>query len=145
MTIRLPLLAAALAVVAATSCAVADASPPGTREGFTPEADSWHDIMEDVIGPIYDDYLVREAEDDERTMNLPGIAEQATRAANHMALGHGVHELNDVPRYADYAREAEAWLRDIAEAAAAGNAERTREMILSGELEHCERCHTAAR
>lgn len=131
---------------AGTACATATRDDPaGEPGGFVPESDSWEGIMEDVIGPIYDDYLWREAERSDGPMDFATIAAQAERAADHVALGHGVHERTDVPRFAQYARETEAWFRRIAAEATEGDAEQVRKLILEGQLDHCDRCHTAAR
>jgi hypothetical protein len=140
MRIEICLAAAFLGL--ATACAgVAAGADQDTA--FVPEAARWKDIMEDVIGPVYDDYLVREAERSDGPMDLPTIATQALRAADHMELGHGIHEWKVVPRFGTYARESEAWLRSIAAAARAGQAEQVRGLILDGQLEHCDRCHAA--
>lgn len=100
--------------------------------------------MEDVIGPIYDDVLVPQAER-AGSIELDVIAVEATRAADSMALGHGRLEWREVPRFAALAAESEAWLRGIAASARAGDVDATRRSILDGELDHCDRCHAASR
>lgn len=105
----------------------------------------WENLMEDVIGPVYDAVLVPEAEGGRRPMQFDRIASEATRAADAMALGHGRLDWPEVPRFAALAKESEAWLRDIAELARSGDAAKTRRAILDGELDHCDRCHAACR
>jgi hypothetical protein len=132
-----PVLAAGLAWGAA-SCA--------TGTGGTPDVHAaWESAMEDVVGPVYDDILVPEAERADGSMRFDIVAAEADRAADVMALGHGRLAWLDVPRFATLAAESEAWLRGIAASARAGDAATTRRAILDGELDHCDRCHAACR
>jgi hypothetical protein len=133
----LPVLAACLACLG-TSCATGGRGSPDAHT-------EWEEAMEDVVGPIYDDVLVPEAERSVGAMQLDVVAMQASRAADVMALGHGRLEWRHVPRFATFAAESEAWLRGIADTARAGDESATRRAILDGELDHCDRCHAACR
>ncbi|MDA0375116.1 MAG: hypothetical protein O2865_15140 [Planctomycetota bacterium] len=130
---------------ALAACLVVLGGSCGTGPGVGNARAEWEDLMEDVIGPVYDDVLVPEAESDRAPMQFDRIAAEATRAADAMALGHGRLDWPEVPRFAALAGESEAWLRDIARLARAQDAAATRRTILDGELDHCDRCHAACR
>lgn len=130
---------------ALAACLVVLGSSCGTGPRGGDARSEWEGLMEDVIGPVYDDVLVPEAERDQGPMQFDRIAAEATRAADAMALGHGRLDWPEVPRFAALAGESEAWLREIARLARAGDAATTRRTILDGELDHCDRCHAACR
>lgn len=115
----------------------------GQTDDFVPEADDWQHIMEDVIGPIYSDQLVPQASGTDGEPDFALVEREATRAARHMALGHGRYQEPDAPRFGEYARQAEQWFLDVARAARERRAESMRTLILDGEIEHCDRCHAA--
>lgn len=106
--------------------------------------DTWHDGMEHLIGPTYDELLLPEATREPGAMDFRRIERGARRAAAFMALGHGRFEQRDVVDFARYAREAEAWLNDIAEHAARRDGVRVQELIRDGAVRHCDRCHDAS-
>lgn len=112
-------------------------------DDFVPEADDWPQIMEDVIGPIYSDQLVQQASRTDGEPDFALVEREATRAARHMALGHGLYAQPDAPRFGEYARQAEQWFLDVARAARERRTESMRTLILDGEIEHCDRCHAA--
>ncbi len=142
---RIPLLA--LLVLATFACSSTEPRKTGdvpANETF-PAYDTWVGIMENVIGPSFDDVLIVEASKDPENMDLPKIARVADRAARYMALGHGMHRDASVAEFGEFAKACEAWLRDIEQKARAGAAGPVQSLIVKGEERHCARCHEATR
>lgn len=105
-------------------------------------ADQWADLMVDTIGPGYE-ALRTDAEAAPRDLDLDKLAADARTLAGHIALGHGRLERSGIPQFADLARQTEAWLLQIATAAAAGDREQVRQLV-PRDKEHCDACHKAA-
>lgn len=105
-------------------------------------ADQWADLMVDTIGPGYE-ALRTDAEAAPRDLDLDKLAADARTLADHIALGHGRLERSDIPRFAEHARETEAWLLAIATAAAAGDRQQVRQLV-PRDRENCDACHAAA-
>ena len=98
--------------------------------------------MEHVIGPNYEDVLVEAAEGSVSSMDYNAVFVVATDAANHMALGYGIHSKTDPRSFPDMARDTEAWFREIAERAT-NRDPRLQPLIITGQ-QHCDRCHDAS-
>jgi hypothetical protein len=111
---------------------------------FTPEYGTWVAIMEHVIGPGFEETMLGEANRTANAMDLAIIAKAADRCAGHMALGHGQLERRDVPGFAALARETEAWFREIAKRARAGDRPQVQSLIRGGAARYCDRCHEAS-
>ncbi len=118
-------------------------SSQGSSGGFEPKYDTWHLIMENVMGPTFEELMLREAEGS-GDMDLAAIAKGAEQCANYLSLGYGVHVDRDVPDFADFARQGETWFRTMEAKAQAGEAADVRDLILKTEVKVCDRCHDAA-
>ena len=105
-------------------------------------ADQWADLMVDTIGPGYE-ALRTDAEAAPRDLDLGKLAADAHTLADHIALGHGRLERSEIPRFAEHARQTEAWLLAIATAAAAGDRAKVRQLV-PRDQENCDACHAAA-
>lgn len=106
-----------------------------------PRADNWHDIMEHVIEPGFDELLEAAGS---AGMNHDALADRAESLARHMALGYGEHDQSNIASFAMFAREAEQWFLEIARAARARDEARFTDLVIEGQAQHCDRCHDAA-
>jgi hypothetical protein len=126
------------------ACTSSPQPASGSAAADAEAAERWHDLMETVIGPGYDDVLAVEAEKSAAEMDFARVRATAREMAEQIALGYGPLELRDIPDFATHARRTEAWLLDVAEAAQAQRGEEMRTLVLDGQLRHCEACHDAA-
>jgi len=75
--------------------------------------------------------------------DLVAAAHDAQDAAAVLRLGYGTAERRDVPGYARYARDAEAWLLQVGLEARSGHGELAAEQFALGARRHCSACHDA--
>lgn len=116
----------------------APAPQPATATAVKPK-----DLKSAMKG-IEDDWKhIEELLDADPATDLPGIAKAAVRIAGVMRLGYDTFEDKEVPKFATYAREAEAAFVDLAAKATAGNADAIRALKATLQPQHCARCHDA--
>jgi len=77
--------------------------------------------------------------------DLRAVAIAAAEAAALLREGYGRHEDPRVPGFARLARDAEAWLLQVALEARQDRADLAAAVFREGERRHCSRCHEAAR
>ncbi|MBX3462996.1 MAG: hypothetical protein KF830_07485 [Planctomycetes bacterium] len=75
--------------------------------------------------------------------DLRAAAAAADEAAARMRLGYGPHEDPTVPGFARMARDAEAWLLEIALEARQAHGDIARDLFLGQRRRHCGDCHDA--
>ncbi|MCA8943263.1 MAG: hypothetical protein KDB80_11940 [Planctomycetes bacterium] len=136
MSPRILVLALAAATFVTSACQ--NTKP---RTGF-PLADSWHDIMEDVIDPRFT-RMVDATEQKADAIDFERLAVDAETCAEHIALGYGVHDKSNVDGFAVWSHEAEQWFREIAAAARNRDLATFTTLVIDGERLHCDRCHDA--
>ncbi|MFK7740207.1 MAG: hypothetical protein AB8H80_07775 [Planctomycetota bacterium] len=144
------LLAPALAaVIVATGCQNAPPDPSGNKQPKAVDASAsralqlaahWQQSMDELgsISTQLDRWLLRRPRG-----SLQDVAAQARRAAELVREGYGAYEVAQVERFADYARDAERWLLQIAVEAKQGHADIAAEQLRSGRERHCVACHDA--
>ena len=98
--------------------------------------------MTDVVGPGFEDMLV-EIKRDTAAIDLARIRATSLRMADAVATAHRHEAARTVPDFATYATECEAWLRELAAAADAGDRARVVASVRDAEPRHCNRCHDA--
>ncbi len=130
-----------LAGTAVISACQSNAPADGPRP--FPRADTWIGIMSKVVGPGYEDVIEREA-DRGADMDFAAIVRAADECAVHMALGYGKHEQKSVAKFGQFARESEAWFREVSAAATARDAASVQGLVDGASEMHCDRCHDAA-
>ena len=109
-----------------------------------PTAHDWHELMEEVIGPGFDDILVHESDRGPEDMDYELIERTANNMANGMAMGHAELEQKDIPEFATMARRTETWLREIVDQASAHEGMAVQQLVAKGEADYCAKCHDAA-
>lgn len=138
---RPPYAAGTLALWLVWSCWLSCASPPA---GAAPAARDWDQVMEEIIGPGFDDVLVRQSEKDPLEMDFDLIMRTAEEMSDAMALGHGSLEKKNIPEFGAMARRTEIWLREIVDQARAHRGVLVQELVERGEADYCAKCHDAA-
>ena len=120
------------------ACTVATTNQTNANDAFADM--DWVDVMQDLNGATKDlsRWLLKRPQGD-----LREVAGRAQRAADQMRMGYGRFEDEQVPTFAQHARDAESWLVKIAIEARQGHGEIAAELYRTGRGTHCVDCHDA--
>lgn len=135
-----PLLGAALLAVACSSSSSAPGPAPLPPAAAAAAPDDWARAMKQVKLHYerIETALLRPPFGD-----LRAVAADANAAAELLRLGYGVHEDRSVPGFARMARDAEAWLLEVALEARQAHGDIASDRFLGGRQRHCGDCHDA--
>lgn len=133
---------ACLAAFLPAACSSGRADPAAGGSGAARHA-SLEEAMEEVIQPAFEDVLLAQLRRTDAELDHPAMAAAARRAGEALARLHGPLALEWVPGFAERARAAEAWMAQVAALADARAGASLRELVRSGEREHCDACHKA--
>lgn len=101
------------------------------------------DTLKSAMKAMEDDWTLIEKSLAAPPADLTGIAKAAEHVAVVMKLAHTRFEDKEVPKFAEFGREAEAAFLDLAKKAKAGDADAIKALAKTLQPQHCARCHDA--
>jgi hypothetical protein len=140
---RLHLFLASASLIAACSAPEPAAPAPESPAPAAAQAPAPKSLKAAMEGIEKDFELIEKGLAANPVGDLRAIAGAAERCAAVMKLAYDPWEDKEVPKFAQYAREAESALLKLAMEAGQGHADLARDLGKTLQAQHCARCHDA--